>query len=174
MVYLICNYVIMEFRLQKTIEATPFYLLANKRRYNMPSYPNTDHVNPGIGFATKIHDFYVPLYANTFPYPINKKDNLVEEELPIENALNQLGTGNDDEIITNDTIEMPKVDATNNNDNINEDINEGLPVANNKKRLNDGINFAFKHPKIKVAKISFDKPSKFTSKKTVNHKFNIV
>lgn len=147
----------MDFNLLKTITPLPFRNKPHQRGFILPKYPHIDYVNPGVGGVAKIFDFYVPIYAKSLPYAIEKKDENDYES--VQNAEAQKGKGNSDDI--ND-IEMSENDL--NKKEVEKEI-----VQKSNKRLHDGVLEAFMHPKIKTAKIIL--PSKTNVQET--HKKNI-
>lgn len=165
----------MDYSLLRTIENPPFYIFPRQRRFNLPSNPHIDYINPGIGFVTKAYDFYVPLFAKNFQYPIEKKDEALEDidlQKGVESGEKQEGKGlaNDIDVETN-VDDSEKLEAE-------KDKNSENTIHKNKKRLSEGVFEAFMHPKIKSAKLVFPKKQSHklptgTAKKT-SHSFNII
>lgn len=165
----------MDYSLLKSIERPPFYLFPRQRRYNLPSNPHVDYINPGLGFVSKVYDFYQPLYSRNSIHCIKKKDNFEAET----NAENQEGKGlEDEETSQNEMVEK-------NDQNVNDKVVEmkDETINKNRKRLSEGVYEAFMHPKIKSAKLHFDdKQTNFKNlrkepsnkPKKILHKFNVV
>lgn len=169
----------MDFSILKSIVNPPYYVFPTQRKFNLPSNPHIDYINPGIGFVTKKYDFYIPIHGNRLKqHSIVKKDN---ETFTIDekNAELQEGKG---EVDSNNITE--KLD----NNDISSHVLPQLNTNQSKKRMNNEIFEAFMHPKIKVAKLTFDKKTTenltgkgLTTQKTLNknkkeqsHRFNIV
>lgn len=173
----------MDYTILKTLEPPPSYLFNQDRRFNLPSNPHIDYVNPGVGSVTKLYDFYIPLHSQGHQHEIKKKDNNDDSELT--KAENQEGKGNEDPIDRTDNETHQNTD--NKSIAVNDQTSQGfLP----KKRLSEGILDSFMHPKIKTAKLSFNDRQPFVSndrqlslsknsekrketKKLVKHKFNV-
>lgn len=161
----------MDYTILRNITPLPSFVFNTQRRFDLPKNPSIDYVNPGIGFVTKIFDFYVPLYSQNYSYAIEKKDNDGDEIInDIIDAEKQAGKGEPENI----------AEAIDESNNVERDQNESVQSSNkNKKRLDDGIFESFMHPKIKTAKIEFNSEKKISKiknngNKSVKHKFNIV
>lgn len=175
----------MDYSLLKQIEQPPYYLFPKQRFLSLPSNPHVDYINPGLGFATKVYDFYIPRYERKLQHSISKTD--CNDSFPIERTTkasssndhqnqNQVGKGDDlnglNLSTTNNPVEVYNADADKTTSTLG-NINKNL-----QKRLSSTVFDSFMHPKIKTAKISFDSKSSSLpekrSKKSLNHKFNVI
>lgn len=155
----------MDYSILKTIEPLPYYMFPTQRRFDLPSNPHIDYINPGVGLAAKSFNLYIPVYANRFRYNMSKKDPICSETAP-NNAVKQGGSGNEN------------IDFKNDSDIISSEMIPSNSNTKGHKRLNEGILDSFKHPKIKTAKLVFetskaDKPISSKSKK-IAHNFSVV
>lgn len=171
----------MDYSILKQLEPLPYYMFPKQRHFSLPSNPHIDYVNPGVGFATKIHDFYLPIFGQNYKYSIQKKDSN-DIEISISN---QEGKGIDEEDLEpKDLDKKLNVESSVSLPNASKELDNSKPT-HAKKRLNDGIYEAFMHPKIKTAKLTFPlnnekeknvnvKTSNVKKSQKMSHKFNVV
>jgi len=141
----------MEYNLLKTIEPNLGMQMCPVRNPHLTPYPAIDYVNPGLGQATRLFSFYVPLHSNQSPFTIEKQE---------DNAMSQEGGSKD--LISNDSNSM--------NEDLGDDILDPLEFNNRKRKLmGDAIQSSFMHPKIVTGTIELEPQSK-VKKKTVSVK----
>ena len=157
----------MEYNLLKTIESNIGQFVPNESYPRLSAYPANDFVNPGLGQICRLHEFYVPLYAQPNLHAKQKKE-------PLENLE---GSG----------IEENKAETESVNEIENENITDQMkqdPIEFNlekRKRLGSAIHESFLHPKlIKTDTLSLkkSKSEKLTKpkatispKEPIKHKF---
>jgi hypothetical protein len=174
----------MEYNLQKQITSSDFHLIVpSSSRPSLTSFPARDFVTPGVAQITSLYSFYVPLYSESSLYNIQKNQNidLIQG--------NQVGSGVEKEM--QDLAQDETLINTPNETLINKP-NESLESLNadRKRKLSEGIEHSFLHPKIFQTKtvhieqkshpkklkpdIKADTSKPKTSKETViKHKFKI-
>ena len=158
----------MEYNLLKTIESSiGGQFVPNETYPRLSAYPANDFVNPGLGQICRLHEFYVPLYAQPNLHAKQKKE-------PLENLE---GSGNDEKAVEN----VDQITTEDISDQMKED-----PIEFNlekRKRLGSAIHDSFLHPKlIKTDLISLKKPNRgkkpketvITPKAPVKHKFKFL
>lgn len=175
----------MEYSLLKAISPQLPYLKSHTPYVQLSPYPAKDLVNPGIGQATRIFSFYVPLSSISNPYEINKVES---------SKINQEGYGEGE--TNNFNLEQPTSITNNtNNETLMDDKNDNVSLEkemskndiDNVVSLSPGLKESFQHPTIKIGKsLILPSKTKITKKnnekiksmkstlKVVKHKFNVI
>jgi hypothetical protein len=170
----------MEFNLQRLITSSSHDLIFPHTSYPaLTPFPARDFVTPGVGGATNLYSFYVPLFHEISPYNIQKEEDSNVTLLQGD----QIGTGND-QLESEDTSNV----NTNADNVVTQSSNENPNTESLKRKISDGIEHSFLHPKVfktktvqlpvkvstntvKVAKVESASPR---AKNIISHKFKIA